>query len=249
MIRGLYTAASGMVSQLINQDIVANNIANVNTVGFKRTGASFQSFGNLLLDKKLGAQSQAVGQLASQNKLYQSSFDWSPGSVQQTGNTLDVAIQGDGFFHVKGDDGQSYYTRNGAFRLSGDGTLVTQDGKTLQSDGGPIQIPPEAQAIQIDKSGQVSVNGQPVGRIQLVSFANPQAMQAAGSNLYTTQQPEQPADKSTLIQGAIERTNVNVVSELLHNMSGLRAYETLQKTFQAHSDLLKKAVTEVGRIR
>ena len=249
MIRGLYTAASGMVSQLINQDIVANNIANVNTVGFKRTGASFQNFASLMLDKKLGNQSQQVGELAIQNKLYQSSFDWSPGSVQQTGNTLDVALQGDGFFHVKGEDGQDYYTRNGAFRLSADGTLVTQDGKTVQSDGGPLQLPPEAQTIQIDKNGQLSVNSQPVGRIKLVTFGNLQALQAAGSNLYTTQQPEQPAEKATLIQGALERTNVNVVSELLHNMSGLRAYETLQKTFQAHSDLLKKAVTEVGRIR
>jgi flagellar basal-body rod protein FlgF len=247
MIRGLYTAASGMVSQLINQDIVANNIANVNTVGFKRTGASFQSFANLMLNNQHAQQ--PVGELASQNKLYQSAYDWSPGSVQQTGNPLDVALQGKGFFHVKDEAGQSYYTRNGAFQLSADGYLVTQDGKQVQSDSGPIQLPADAQTIQLDKVGQLSVNGQPVARLQLVTFDNLQALEAKGNNVYQTNQAEIPALGTTLIQGAIERTNVNVVSELLHNMTGLRAYETLQKTFQAHSDLLKKAVTEVGRVR
>jgi flagellar basal-body rod protein FlgF len=250
MIRGLYTAASGMLSQLMHQDMVANNIANINTSGFKRTGASFQAMADMALERfSKGEGSKPVGHLATQSQVYQSTFDWTPGSVQQTGNPLDVALQGNGFMAVTNAQGQTSYTRSGALTLAADGTLSTQDGHTVQGENGPIVLPPNASAIQIDKNGTVSAGNQPVGRIKLVTFANLQAMQPQGNNRYTTTQPEQPPTKLTMVQGALERTNVNMVSEMLHSMTAVRTYETLQKTLQAHSDMLKKAVTEVGRVK
>jgi flagellar basal-body rod protein FlgF len=249
MIRGLYAAASGMMSQLMQQDIVANNMANVNTSGFKRTAASFQAVADMALNRITHHQSQPVGHLASQNQLHRSSFDWSPGSIQQTGNPLDVALQGNGFFAVTDTTGNTSYTRNGAFSVSPDGTLITQDGHTVQSEAGPITVPSGAGSIQIDKNGILSANGQQVGRLKRVTFDNLQAMQPVGNSRYTTTQPEKPAQQASVVQGALERTNVNVMSEMLHSMTAVRTYETLQKTLQAHSDLLKKAVTEVGRIK
>jgi flagellar basal-body rod protein FlgF len=250
MSRGLYTAAAGMLSQLVLQDTVANNIANVNTVGFKRTGVSFEGFSPLLLSRYQQDLKQSVGNLIVGNQVHQTAIDWTPGSVQQTGNPYDVAIQGEGFFVVKTPDGKESYTRNGSFTRSAQGFLVTQTGDQLLGENNtPINIPQSSSQLQIDKAGTILVDGQRIDRLKLVTFDKLNAMQSLGEHHFNTTQAPKPATAATMIQGAVERPNVNIVSEMLHNMTGMRIYETLQKAVQVQSETLKKAVTEVGRVR
>jgi len=257
MLRALWTAASGMQSQQTNIDVIANNLANVNTTGFKKSRADFQDlmYQNL---KTTGSPSTNTTQvptgiqiglgtrLAAVTKLFTS------GDFTQTGNDLDMAIEGDGFFQIQMPDGTTGYSRAGAFKKDSTGRVVTSDGYPLLPE---IVIPTNATKISIGNDGTVSVTqaGQTaptnVGNIQLAQFANPAGLAAQGKNLFlqtdssgnaTTGTPGQTGI-GTITQGFLEMSNVNVASEMVNMIVGQRAYEINSKAVQAADEMLQTA--------
>jgi flagellar basal-body rod protein FlgG len=246
-----------MQAQQLNIDVIANNLANVNTTGFKRSRADFQdllyqtlrvaggpsSTGTLVptgMDLGHGTRAVAIQKLFLQ------------GDYQQTKNDLDVAIEGNGFFQVIQPDGQVAYTRAGALKLDNEGRIVTSDGLRLEPE---LTIPPEATKVAIAADGTVSVtvpgNTAPVeiGNITLARFVNPAGLTSIGKNLYVQTAASGEATEGrpgeegfgTLSQGFLEMSNVNVVEEMVNMIAGQRAYEINSKAIQAADDMLQIA--------
>jgi flagellar basal-body rod protein FlgG len=257
MIRALWTAASGMQAQQKNIDVVANNLANVNTTGFKRSRADFQDlvYQNL---KSSGAPSTSTTQVPSGiqiglgTRLAAVTKMFSAGDLTQTGNELDIAIEGDGFFQVLQPDGTIGYTRAGSFKRDSTGRVVTSDGNPLQPE---IVIPANATKINIGNDGTVSVTqaGQSattsLGTIQLALFPNPAGLSSQGKNLYQTTDASGTATTGTpgqnglgtIAQGLIEMSNVSVAEEMVQMIVGQRAYEVNSKAVQASDEMLQTA--------
>ncbi|MDA8429166.1 MAG: flagellar basal-body rod protein FlgG [Geobacteraceae bacterium] len=257
MMRALWTAASGMQAQQSNIDVVANNLANVSTAGFKKSRADFQDlmYQNLKSSGSPSTNSTQVPtgiqiglgtRLASVTKLF------TAGDITQTGNELDVAIEGDGFYQIQLPDGTTGYTRAGSFKQDSTGRVVTTDGYPLLPE---VVIPSNATKINIGNDGTVSVQqaGQTsttnVGNIQLAAFANPAGLSAQGKNLFvptdasgaaTTGTPAQNG-LGTLAQGMLEMSNVNVAEEMVNMIVGQRAYEINSKAVQASDEMLQTA--------
>jgi flagellar basal-body rod protein FlgG len=250
MIGALYTAASGMNAQQLNVDTVSNNLANVNTTGYKRQRAEFQ---DLLYAQLSSPDTKApltiqVGH-GVRTSAMQRMFDSGP--IMPTGNDLDLAIDGNGFFRVKARGGAEFFTRDGAFRLDGFGRLVTSNGYIVQGDAGAIQVPPDAQKISIAEDGTVEyvdpVTGSRnvAGVISLASFPNPAGLEAIGQNMFaqTTASGEaskgQPgsANLGIIRQGALEGSNVEVVQEMVNLIVAQRAYEISSKAVQSADEM------------
>ena len=257
MIRALWTAASGMQSQQKNLDVVANNLANVNTAGFKKSRADFQDlmYQNL---KTSGAPSTNATQVPTGiqiglgSRLAAVTKIFTPGDFTQTGNELDMAIEGDGFYQVQLPDGGTGYSRSGSFKKDSTGRVVTSDGYPLLP---AISIPSNATKVNIGNDGTVSVMqaGQntptQVGNIQLASFSNPSGLSAQGKNLFlptdasgaaTTGTPGQTG-LGTIAQGFLEMSNVSVMEEMVSMIVGQRAYEINSKAVQASDEMLQTA--------
>jgi flagellar basal-body rod protein FlgG len=255
MIRSLYVAKTGLEAEQTRMDVIANNLANVNTTGFKGSRAVFQD----LLYQNLtqpGAQSSQTTQYPSGLQLgtgvqpVATERLMTQGNLTQTGNSLDVAINGQGFFQVLEPDGTIAYSRDGTFQLNNQGQLVTASGYLVQPT---ITIPSTAQSVTIGGDGTVSVtlpgqsSPQQVGSIQLANFANPTGLQSTGQNLYlqtgssgapNTGQPSLNG-LGTLQQGYLESSNVNVVAALVDMISTQRAYEINSKAVQASDQMLQ----------
>lgn len=257
MLRSLWVAATGMSAQSLNVDVIANNLANVNTAGFKRSRANFQD----LMYQKIrtpGAEASATGNqvptgiqvgLGVRAAGVQSIF--SEGGFQQTGNPLDLAIEGKGFFQVLMPNGEIAYTRSGSFTIDSTGQIVTQDGYPLEP---AITIPVDALKITIGGDGTVSVE-QPgntstvVGQIQLVDFSNPGGLAHLGNSLFqNTNASGEPIIGNpgsngigNLAQGTLEMSNVNVVEEMVNLIAGQRAYEMNSKALKAADEMLQAA--------
>jgi flagellar basal-body rod protein FlgG len=257
MIRSLYTAATGMNAQELNVSVISNNLANVNTAGFKRSRPEFQDllYQNLRLVGTLsenGNQVPTGAQLGLGTKTSSIQKVFLQGDFAQTQGNLDIAIQGKGLFQISIPDGTIGYTRAGSFNLDNAGQIVTADGLPLEP---AITIPPDAITISIDPGGTVSVT-QPgataptvVGTIQLATFQNPAGLQAKGSNSFAeTDASGAPSvgspgleDRGTLQQGFIELSNVSVVEELVSLISAQRAYEVNSRTVQTSDEMLQIA--------
>ena len=262
MIRALYSAATGMEAQQLNIDVIANNLANVSTSGFKKSRADFQDLLYQTLKEPgvsatgttqvptgiqvgLGVRPAAVSRIHSQ------------GDFNQTTNPLDVAIEGDGLFQVTLPDGNTAYTRAGAFKLDSTGSVVTSEGDPITPQ---ITIPQGAESINIGNDGTVSVTlaGQSaptqVGQIQTVRFANPAGLRAEGRNLFRetdtsgTPQLGTPGQDGLgqLSQGFLESSNVSVVEELVAMITGQRAYEINSRAITAADEMLRTAAG-IGR--
>ncbi len=257
MLRSLWTSATGMSAQTTNVDVIANNLANVNTAGFKRGRAQFQD----LMYQKVqvpGAQASSAGTevptgiqvgLGVRTASVQSIF--SAGNFQQTGNPLDLAIQGRGFFQVQMANGDLAYTRNGSFTVDSLGQLVTQDGDLVQP---AINIPSDALSITIAQDGTVSVQ-QPgnvsssVGQLQLADFSNPAGLEHKGHSLFAETNASGAAiignpsinGLGSVAQGSLEMSNVNVVEEMVNLIAGQRAYEMNSKALKASDQMLQAA--------
>ncbi len=258
MIRSLFTAATGMLAQQLNLDVIANNLANVNTNGFKKSKADFQDLMYQIVEEPgttanqqgtsptgiqigLGVRPAAVGKIHSQ------------GDFESTGNPFDVAIEGDGFFQITLPNGEQRYTRSGAFKQDETGILVNSDGYQLSPT---ITIPTDAIGITISSDGIVSVR-QPgsttlsqVGQIQTARFQNPAGLRASGRNLFEETEASgaatlgTPGDTGlgTLAQGFLESSNVSVVEEIVSMVTGQRAYEANSKVIQTADQLLSTAI-------
>ncbi len=255
MFRALGTAATGMQAQERRVEVISNNLANVNTAGFKKSRAEFQ---DLLYDhiKPAGAESEIgtrtpsgieVG-LGVRTVATQRVF--TPGTVRQTDNTLDLTIEGDGFFPIRQTNGLIAYTRDGSFRVDFEGNIVNADGLPL--DPG-IVIPVDAEEISIVADGTVnviqegSVDAVSIGRIELATFVNPAGLQAKGHNLFVPSPGSGAATlvtpgiqgSGTIMQGAIELSNVAAVEEMVDLISAQRAYETNSKIIRAADEMLQ----------
>ncbi|MHB0887433.1 MAG: flagellar basal-body rod protein FlgG [Acidithiobacillus sp.] len=255
MMRSLFVAATGLEAEQTKMDVIANNLANVNTTGFKQSRAVFQDllYQNL---RQPGAQSSQTTQYPSGLQLgtgvrpVATERLMTQGNLTQTGNSLDVAVNGQGFFQVMQPNGTIAYSRDGTFQLNNQGQVVTSNGYLLQP---PITVPPNAQTITIGSDGTVSVvlpnqaQPQQVGTIQLANFINPTGLQSIGDNLYLqtgssgAPQTGQPTlnGLGAVQQGYLESSNVNVVSELVDMISTQRAYEINSKAVSASDSMLQ----------
>jgi flagellar basal-body rod protein FlgF len=239
--RGLFAAASGMLADQIRQDVIANNLANATTAGFKGDTAVGEAFPSLLINQlQTGA---TIGKLGLGSRITEIATDGSQGALRQTGNTYDLAIAGDGWFSVQGPNGVAY-TRNGAFTTDAKGQLVTADAQPVLDDGGrPITVGNKA---TISPDGRVSVDGRQVAKLA-VTVLDPKRLHKLGDNLYTGT-VQKGADPGRVEQGFLEGSNVNSVKEMVDLISTMRSFEAGQKAVQALDDTLGKAVNDVGRI-
>lgn len=257
MMRSLWIAKTGMESQQTNIDVISHNLANVSTNGFKRSRPVFEDMIYQTL-RQPGAQASQQSQVPSGLQIGTGARPVSTeriflqGNLQQTGNNLDMAIQGNGFFQIQMADGTLAYTRDGAFQINSDGSLVTANGDVLQPQ---ITIPVDAINVTIAKDGTVSVTqpGNAIttqGPIQLTNFINPGGLQSVGDNLYMetvasgTPNSSNPGVNGlgTLNQGFVETSNVNVVEELINMIQAQRAYEINSKSIQASDQMLQRLV-------
>jgi flagellar basal-body rod protein FlgG len=256
MIRSLWTASTGMKSQMTNLDVIANNMANVNTVGFKKSRADFQD----LLYQTLKSPGQSTGpetlhpvgqQVGVGTKLAGIVKQFTMGSLTQTERDLDIAIAGPGFLQVQGPGGEIFYTRDGALKLANDGSIVNSDGLAMLDLG---TVPSNARAVSFSPTGQVSYIDQSgaevnIGTIQLGMFLNPSGLSAMGGNLY---QETAASGTATLVapglessgniqQRFLELSNVSVVEEMVNMISAQRAYEINSKVIKATDEMLAAA--------
>jgi len=254
-MRSLDIAGTGMQAQQTNVEVISNNLANMTTTGFKRRRAEFQDliYQNL---RRVGSNSSDTGSIVPSGAqvglgvrtaaIYRIGEQ---GNLQQTSNTLDMAIQGNGFFQVTLPSGQTAYTRDGTFGLAPDGTIVSADGYVVQPG---IQIPPNATGVTVNSAGQVQVTlsgqtaPQTVGQLQLTVFPNDAGLEAQGENLYletaasgapVTGNPASPGFGSVM-QGFIETSNVNVVTEITNLITAQRAYEMNSRVITASDEMM-----------
>jgi flagellar basal-body rod protein FlgG len=255
MNQALWVAKTGLDAQQTRMSVVSNNLANVNTTGFKRGRAAFEDLLYQQVRQPGGASSQQT-QLPSGLstgtgvRVVATSKSFTQGNMLNTGNALDVAVNGRGFFQVLLPDGTSGYTRDGSFQVDAQGQLVTNSGFVVQP---AIQIPQGAQSVTIGRDGTVSVQlaGQTatsqVGSLQLTDFVNPAGLQARGENLYLETSASGPAQTGTpgvngvgvIEQGTLESSNVNVVEELVSMIETQRAYEMNAKAIAATDGMLQ----------
>ena len=234
---GIYIATSGAVAQDRALDVTANNIANTSTTGYK---AERVSFGEALATSR--SRDAAFAGVAA------TSTDGAPGALRRTDNPLDLALVGDGYFAVNTPAGVRY-TRAGDFRLDGQGRLVNGAGLVARAvGGGEIHIPEGTTAIDVDRGGQVSADGQAVGQLELARFA-PGAMQRDGDNLYAALGRPIAGAPVELVSGAVEQSNVNVVRGVVDLVKISRTYETLMRMIQNYHDVEGAAARGIGRPR
>jgi flagellar basal-body rod protein FlgG len=249
----LYSAATGMEAQQLNLNTIANNLANVNTPGFKRSTIEFQ---DLLYQKPRNAGSDAGGgnqvptgiEIGNGSRVAGTSKVFTQGQLTNTGERLDLAIQGDGFFEVQRPDGTVAYTRAGSFKLNSTGQVVTTDGMPVLS--GFQNVPAGTTAINVAETGDVTYQtsaGSQTFRLTMSRFANPAGLASMGGNLYSetgssgTAEIGQPGVEGfgTVMQGYIETSNVNIVEEMVNLITAQRAYEVNSKAIQTSDEMLQ----------
>ncbi len=257
MFRALYTAATGMMAQQLNLDNVANNLSNASTAGFRRRRLQFQDliYQNLVMPGSAATQNTTVAsglQIGLGTRTAASEVIQMQGDFNSTGNPMDLAIQGTGFFQVKMPDGETGYTRAGMFHLDNQGNMVTADGNAIDP---PITLPPDALNVSIGSDGTVSVTqpgqtqAQQVGSIQLATFQNAGGLNSVGANVYlaTTASgdpivgtPGGSEGLGTLQQGVLEQSNVDVVEEFIQMILAQRSYEANSRVVAAADQMLQE---------
>jgi flagellar basal-body rod protein FlgG len=256
MFRALYTAASGMLAQQLNLDNIANNLANASTSGFRGTRLQFQDliYQEMVVPGSAATQQTTVStglQIGLGTRASASEVLQTQGDFDNTGNSLDLAIQGAGFFQVKQPNGETAYTRAGTFHLDQQGNVVTANGNALEP---AVAIPAGSTSISVGSDGTVSVsmpgqtNSQQVGSIQLATFPNPGGLLANGNNMFTPTTasgdpivgtPGGSEGLGTLQQGMLEDSNINVVDEFIQMIVTQRAYESNSKVVTAADQMLQ----------
>jgi flagellar basal-body rod protein FlgG len=252
MIQSLYSGASGMDVQQQNLNTIANNLANANTTGFKRSKIEFQ---DLIYQRPRAVGAEAGGgnvvptgvEMGNGARVVSTAKVFSQGQLKQTGEKFDMAIQGEGFLQVQRPDGTFGYTRDGALKVDGQGRVITSDGLIVLSGFQPI--PPGATAVSFASNGEATIDG-PGGsqnfRVQLARFANAAGLRSAGGNIYEetpasgTAELGNPAENGfgSLLQGFLETSNVSVIEEMVNMIQAQRAYEVNSKSIQTSDEML-----------
>ena len=269
--RGLETAAKGMLALMDMNDNIANNLANVNTVGFKRGALRFKDIMESAVYSQQGSilrnnSTQYLGDLSAGSVSMQYLHDFSQGALDKTGNKYDVAIEGDGFFKVQDINGNIAYTRNGSFLVDHDDYLITKQGDyVLDVNSRRIRMRPEdldpsvmrdRLEVIIGERGQIEINSYeqkiPLQTIGIFDFSDKEDLFEVGDAKYIQRDvegnPELRAEKFTVQQGMLELSNANVVREMINTINTTRNYESLSKVVSSNNDLLRTAVS-VGRLR
>lgn len=255
MVRGLYTAWTGLQNEQKRLDVIANNIANSATTGYKQEGVTSQSFDDMLAIKVRDysvKSDEVIGKMPLGVKVGEVFTNYGQGSVRVTSNTYDLAIDGSGFFTMRVTDklGNDHirYTRAGNFTITQEGYITDADGNHLQSEAGDLIVPTDAEIV-IDKDGSVYANGEIIDRILIRDFEDYNYLKKYADTMY------EPVDGATeievtgsVLQGCLEQSNVNVVKEMTQMIAITRAYEANQKIVQTMDSTLDQAVNSVGRV-
>ncbi|MTK11265.1 MAG: flagellar basal body rod protein FlgG [Clostridiaceae bacterium] len=259
MIRGLYTAVSGMITQEAKQDVITSNLGNSTTVGFKQDNLAIRRFDDVLLenyDKVVGGKNvrNEIGTLSLGSKVDSVNTDFTQGMIQDTGKPTDFAIDGKGFFTVQRNDGINngqYYTRDGHFHVNMKGILVNDSGDAVigrnlaTNQLEPINVGDGK--LTSDVYGNISINDNKAYKLYTVDFNDYNSIKKIGDNLY---QGNNAAENNAVVkQNSLEKSNVNVINEMTNMITTMRSFETNQKIVQSMDETLGKAVNEVGSVR
>ncbi|MDR1650562.1 MAG: flagellar hook-basal body protein [Synergistaceae bacterium] len=270
MFRGIYMGTSAMLVQEKMLDVVGNNLANVDTSGFRGRVAVNKSFPEVLMDRverytvvdealneDLGERKfspyfrgvSPIGVISMANVMTDTTMSTERGPIQWTDNPTDVVLGSDGFFVVEDGSGNIFYTRSGHFQRNDQGELVTHDGEYIMGDGGRVEIG-EATRISIGENGQVYADGEQVSTLQVVNFENPTYLLQTGKSLLS-ETPEsgapEPVDNADIVSGGLERSNVQVVLEMVRMIEANRAFEASGRAVTIQDELSGRLFTSVGR--
>lgn len=257
MLDGMKMAAQGMMTMSAKQDIITNNLANVGTAGYRKESISISSFTEILNRETGGMDgmhqssceiSTPPGMETSSTLNSSSVTHSSQGSLKETGNPFDMALDdnGRGFFTIQTPEGIKF-TRAGSFRLSTSGYLVTNDGSFVLGHRGPMKL--NGSNFQVSNEGIVSVDGKPVDRLLVTVFDDTKQLKRAGDSNFVAEGGVRATTDFQLKQGYVEQANVNSINEMVDMMMVMRNYEANQKVLQAHDQRLQKTVNELGRVR
>ena len=251
MSGGMYLAAAGALVQQMRLEMLSNNVANINTIGYKADKSVFRvtpdtaAGGTVPTDPEL--PTIPAQPLSPYAPPFLTVVDFSQGAIRRTGNPLDVAIDGDGFFSIQTPDGVQY-TRQGTFTLNDQGTLVTQDGYPVLGEGGEISL--EEGTVEIDLEGAVYVDGDEVGRLQVTAFSDAGGLKKVGNGRFVLTQSDTLGtrpENTALRQGHIEASNINAVQAMTEMIETSRAFEAYQKVIQSSDEATSKSINDVGR--
>lgn len=257
MVRGLYTAWTGMANEQKRLDIISNNLANSATVGFKKEGVTNQSFDDMLTIKARDTSenngNRVIGNMSLGVKIGEVYTNYGQGSLRETGNTFDLALEGDGFFQLAVTDkngNESYcYTRAAQLVMDKEGFVVDVNGNHLVSESGNLQVPTDAAQIVIDVDGAVYADGALVDRLVVKDFEDYNYLKKYGETMYTAEEGAVEKETSSLVrQGFTEQSNVNVVSEMVNLIAITRAYEANQKVIQSIDGTLELSANSIGKL-
>jgi flagellar basal-body rod protein FlgF len=240
MLRGIYTSCTGMVAEMDRQNVTANNLANIDTIGFKRDNCTTVPFAEILLNAYSKRLPQQVGKLGLGVQAVTQVVDFSGGPLTETSNPTDLAIDGDALFAIQTGKGVRY-TRTGTFQLDKDHYLVNKDGYRVLGENGPVRL--DNDHFSVTEEGQIMQGGQVINSLQLFSTKD---MKKQGDTLYSNDQPER-ASKYRVLQGFVERSNVNPVREMVQMITITRSYDANQKALTSHDETLDKLVNELAR--
>lgn len=251
MLRGLYTAYTGMLNQQKRLEVTTNNLANASTVGFKKEGSTSQAFDECLAikikDSSEGYLRREIGNMSLGVKIGETYTDYTQGSLRETGETFDIAIGGKGFFNIsytnKNGEEFTMYTRDGSFTLTQDGYLVTKDGDYVLGQNGPVVLPTNAE-ITIDSLGNIYNGDELLDQFMLTDFEDYNYLEKFGENMYRAVDGATETDAAGMInQGYLEMSNVQVVQEMVDMITIQRAYEAAQKVETSMDEILGQTVT------
>lgn len=244
ILRGLYTAASGMLVEMMRMDVASNNLANVDTAGFQRQTAHVYALPEKPVFRDYPSPQRRLGVLGTGAFAQGSTTSFAPGALKTTGNPLDLALVGHGFFTVQTPEG-ARYTRDGRFTVNSSGLLATVDGHLVQGEQGLVYV--GQGKLFFGEQGEIIVDGKITDKLLIVEFNDREGLLRRGSNLYEAlPQAGQPFRyRAALAPGTLEMANVNVVREMVNMISIQRAYEANQKVVQAFDETLGKIVNEI----
>ncbi len=236
MENSIYIGLSRQIALRNNMSIVANNIANMNTTGFRGQNPIFKEY---ISDPRYNGDALSFVQDYGQYKKT------AQGSIEQTDNPFNIALNGPGFMAIQAPDGSVGYTRDGNFQKDAQGTLVSSAGYPIMGQGGPITIPSNATEISIDEKGVISDQNGIIGQLQIVEFDNIQQLKPIGNNIYAYDGNTKNAEKTVVKQGFLEKSNVNPITEMTKMIEILRQYQSTQKLLEGEHERLRSAIRKL----
>ena len=258
MLRSMYASVSSMLTLQARQGVITNNLANINTTGYKGQTVVAKSFDEMLLHNKDSYENgvsnvKDLGSLSFGVRIDDTFTSYNQGSLVSTDNNTDFAIVGSGFFQVSDDANNTYYTRDGSFKVNPQGYLVTNSGEyvmgTNTQTGNSERIYVGTDLISISPDNSVMINGENKYKFNIVDFENYDYILKTGDNLYrVVDGATETTSNASVLQGYTEQSNVNVVSEMVDMITVTRAYEANQKMIRSQDSMLEKAVNQVGRL-